>query len=144
MAVYSELRYRTALHGVAFHPHENMAAFCAFGENEPIHVYLFEHKGAFSRPDDPHGRLGQSVSQIKPPRLDAASQTEGHAVKAASRSASADTVSDPHFFQDTSAPSVVDLLVHTRQLKLQCVKEKLDSVLVSTHRTFLPCYSLNL
>lgn len=47
VAVYSELCYPTALHGVAFHPHENMVAFCAFGPHQPIHTYLYDHKGVF-------------------------------------------------------------------------------------------------
>ena len=45
MAVYSELCYPTALRGVAFHPHENMVAFCAFGPSQPILVYLYDRKG---------------------------------------------------------------------------------------------------
>ncbi|CAG08495.1 unnamed protein product, partial [Tetraodon nigroviridis] len=40
VAIYSDLWYTTAVHGVAFHPHENMVAFCAFGQ--PIHVYLYD------------------------------------------------------------------------------------------------------
>ncbi|CAB1331256.1 unnamed protein product [Coregonus sp. 'balchen'] len=42
VAVYSELCYPTALRGVAFHPHENMVAFCAFGHSQPVHVYLYD------------------------------------------------------------------------------------------------------
>lgn len=45
VAVYSELCYPTALHGVCFHPHENMVAFCAFGQRQPVHVYLYDRKG---------------------------------------------------------------------------------------------------
>lgn len=48
VAVYSELCYPTALHGVAFHPHENMVAFCAFGQSQPVHVYLYDRKGLFA------------------------------------------------------------------------------------------------
>ncbi|KAM7376200.1 hypothetical protein PAMP_005943 [Pampus punctatissimus] len=44
VAVYSELCYPTALHGVSFHPHENMVAFCAFGQSQPVHVYLYDRK----------------------------------------------------------------------------------------------------
>uniref|UniRef100_A0A6Q2Y2A3 SH3 domain-containing protein n=1 Tax=Esox lucius TaxID=8010 RepID=A0A6Q2Y2A3_ESOLU len=44
VAVYSELCYPTALRGVAFHPQENMVAFCAFGQSQPVHVYLYDHK----------------------------------------------------------------------------------------------------
>lgn len=45
VAVYSELCYPTALHGVSFHPHENMVAFCGFGQSQPVHVYLYDRKG---------------------------------------------------------------------------------------------------
>lgn len=45
IAVYSELCYHTALHGVSFHPFENMVAFCACGQNQPVHVYLYDRKG---------------------------------------------------------------------------------------------------
>ncbi|TKS86965.1 Jouberin Abelson helper integration site 1 protein -like protein [Collichthys lucidus] len=48
VAVYSELCYPTALHSVAFHPHENMVAFCAFGQSQPVHVYLYDRKGGFN------------------------------------------------------------------------------------------------
>lgn len=40
IAIYSDLWYTTGVNGVAFHPHENMVAFCAFGQ--PIHVYLYD------------------------------------------------------------------------------------------------------
>uniref|UniRef100_A0A8C1LE28 Jouberin n=1 Tax=Cyprinus carpio TaxID=7962 RepID=A0A8C1LE28_CYPCA len=45
VAVYSELCYTSALRAVAFHPHENMVAFCSFGQNQPIHLYLYDRKG---------------------------------------------------------------------------------------------------
>lgn len=45
VAVYSELCYSSALRAVAFHPHENVVAFCAFGQNQPIHLYLYDRKG---------------------------------------------------------------------------------------------------
>uniref|UniRef100_A0A3P9PLR3 Abelson helper integration site 1 n=1 Tax=Poecilia reticulata TaxID=8081 RepID=A0A3P9PLR3_POERE len=46
VAVYTELCYRSAVHGVCFHPHENMVAFCAFGQSQPVHVYVYDHKGS--------------------------------------------------------------------------------------------------
>uniref|UniRef100_A0A8D3CBV0 Abelson helper integration site 1 n=1 Tax=Scophthalmus maximus TaxID=52904 RepID=A0A8D3CBV0_SCOMX len=49
VAVYSELCYPTALHGLSFHPHENMVAFCAFGQSQPVHVYLYDRKGLCSK-----------------------------------------------------------------------------------------------
>ncbi|XP_008285684.1 jouberin [Stegastes partitus] len=115
VAVYSELCYRTALHGVAFHPHENMVAFSAFGQNQPIHVYLYDRK----------------VSQL-----------EVHSLKAATRSASADTrtvrnTPDPPALQDTSASSSMDQFAHAARLalKMQSVKEQLDSVLETHQRS---------
>ncbi|XP_026195141.1 jouberin isoform X2 [Anabas testudineus] len=106
VAVYSELCYPTALHGVSFHPHENMVAFCAFGQSQPIHVYLYDHK----------------VSQL-----------EVHKIKAASSSASVDTrtirnTPDSTWLQDVSA---MDQFAQATRLalKMQSVKEQLDSVL---------------
>nr|XP_019962579.1 PREDICTED: jouberin isoform X2 [Paralichthys olivaceus] len=109
VAVYSELCYPTALHCVSFHPHENMVAFCAFGQSQPVHVYLYDRK----------------VSQL-----------EVHNIKAASRSASTDTrtvrnTPDPLVLQDRSAASAMDQFAQAARLalKMQCVKEQLDSVL---------------
>uniref|UniRef100_A0A3Q2Y7Q4 Abelson helper integration site 1 n=1 Tax=Hippocampus comes TaxID=109280 RepID=A0A3Q2Y7Q4_HIPCM len=45
VAVYSELCYSSPLCGVSFHPHENMVAFCAFGESQPVQLYLHDRKG---------------------------------------------------------------------------------------------------
>ncbi|XP_069567712.1 jouberin isoform X1 [Brachyistius frenatus] len=106
VAVYSELCYPTALHGVAFHPHENMVAFSAFGQSQPVHVYLYDRK----------------VSQL-----------EVHSLKAASRSASTDpktmrATPDPPALQDSSAMD--QFATATRHaMKMQWVKEQLDSVL---------------
>lgn len=47
VAVYSELSYPTALRGVAFHPHEHLVAFCAFGQNQLIQLYVYDRKGEF-------------------------------------------------------------------------------------------------
>ncbi|XP_029982710.1 jouberin [Sphaeramia orbicularis] len=109
VAAYTELFYRTALHSVAFHPHENMVAFCAFGQSQPIHMYLYDHK----------------VSQL-----------EVHNIKGMSGAASVDTrtvrnTPDPPVFQDTSVSSTMDQFAHSTRLalKLQSVKEQLDSVL---------------
>ncbi|CAJ1074490.1 jouberin isoform X1 [Xyrichtys novacula] len=115
VAVYSELCYPTALHGVSFHPHENMVAFCAFGQGQPVHVYLYDRK---------------------------ASQMEVHHIKAMSRSASADirtmrNTPDTPVLQDTSASSAMDQFAHTARLalKMQCIKETLNSVLEPQHKS---------
>uniref|UniRef100_A0A8C7T181 Abelson helper integration site 1 n=1 Tax=Oncorhynchus mykiss TaxID=8022 RepID=A0A8C7T181_ONCMY len=112
VAVYSELCYPTALRGVGFHPHENMVAFCAFGQNQPVHVYLYDRRAA---------------------------QLEVESLKGHSRSGSADTkmfrnTSDPVTFQDTSG-AAMDCFARAARLsmKMQRVKDKLDSVLVSTN-----------
>uniref|UniRef100_A0A3Q0SS79 Abelson helper integration site 1 n=1 Tax=Amphilophus citrinellus TaxID=61819 RepID=A0A3Q0SS79_AMPCI len=102
VAVYSELCYPTALHGVSFHPHENMVAFCAFGQSQPVHVYLYDRK------------------------------------------ASADTKTvrntpEPLALQDTSVSAAVDQFAQATRLalKMQCVKEQLDSVLVNACCVFI-------
>ncbi|XP_067336289.1 jouberin isoform X2 [Channa argus] len=110
VAVYSELCYPTALHGVTFHPHENMVAFCAFGQSQPIHVYLYDRK----------------VSQLEVQKL-----------KAMSRSASVMNTPDPSVLQDISAASTMDQFAHATRLalKMQCVQEQLDSVLEPHQRS---------
>ncbi|XP_038585045.1 jouberin [Micropterus salmoides] len=118
VAVYSELCYPTALHCVSFHPHENMVAFCAFGQSQPVHVYLFDRK----------------VSQL-----------EAHNIKAVStvsRSVSANTrtlrnTPDPTALQDTSTASAMDQFAQATRLalKMQCVKEQLKSVLEPHQRS---------
>ncbi|KAM9842896.1 jouberin-like [Aulostomus maculatus] len=44
VAVYSKLNYYTSLTGIAFHPHENMVAFCACGKKQPLYIYLYDLK----------------------------------------------------------------------------------------------------
>uniref|UniRef100_H3DPP8 Abelson helper integration site 1 n=1 Tax=Tetraodon nigroviridis TaxID=99883 RepID=H3DPP8_TETNG len=107
VAVYSELCYSTALHGVSFHPHENMVAFCAFGQRQPIHLYLYDRK---------------------------ASQLEVHSIKAASATdfrTVGNTSGNPTLL-DTSAASALDQFAQTTRLalKTKSIKEQLDSVLV--------------
>ncbi|KAM8945544.1 jouberin [Pelodytes ibericus] len=46
VAKYSELSYTTPIRDVAFHPHENMVAFCAFGPSQPVLVYNYDYKVA--------------------------------------------------------------------------------------------------
>ncbi|XP_002935854.3 jouberin isoform X2 [Xenopus tropicalis] len=46
VAKYSELSYTAPLRDVAFHPHEHMVAFCAFGQNQPVLVYIYDYKVA--------------------------------------------------------------------------------------------------
>ncbi|XP_010770031.1 jouberin-like, partial [Notothenia coriiceps] len=100
LAVYSELSFSTALHGVCFHPHENMVAFSAFGQEQLIHLYLHD----------------RTVSQL-----------EGQSLKASSRSSSADPRTPP---APPLQDSMDQLILTTRlALKMQSVKQQLDSVL---------------
>ncbi|KAJ8399446.1 hypothetical protein AAFF_G00411580 [Aldrovandia affinis] len=110
VAMYSELCYPTPLRDVAFHPHENMVAFCAFGQNQPLHVYLYDHKVA---------------------------QMEVESMKGLNRTGSTDTrmfrnteCSNLATFQDPTASAMDRFASAARvSLKMQHVKQKLDSVL---------------
>ncbi|XP_056151400.1 jouberin [Lampris incognitus] len=118
VAVYSELCYPTALRGVAFHPHENMVAFCAFGQSQPIHVYLYDRK----------------VSQL-----------EVQSIRGVSQSASEDTkplrdLSEPAVLNNTSLAMDQYAQATRLALKMQRVKEKLDSVLEPYRRSSIPGY----
>lgn len=150
VAVYSELCYPTALHGVAFHPHENMVAFCAFGQSQPVHVYLYDRKGLFSVDPAPEYLTNILNILVKGATVfeslkytvlifHIVSQLEVHSIKAVSRSASVDpktvrNTPDLPVSQDRSASSAMDQFAQSAKLalKMQCVKEQLDSVLVNT------------
>ncbi|RXN18085.1 jouberin isoform X1 [Labeo rohita] len=108
VAVYSELCYTSALRAVAFHPHENMVAFCSFGQNQPIHLYLYDRK----------------VAQMEVESLRGLSQSEILESKTGRNSTEVMT------FQNPSATGM-DRFASTARvsLKMQRVKQKLDSVL---------------
>jgi len=46
---YMSLGYRNPVTDVAFHPFENMVAFCSYGESHPIKIYTYDPKGNFSQ-----------------------------------------------------------------------------------------------
>ncbi|XP_062864119.1 jouberin [Trichomycterus rosablanca] len=104
VAVYSELCYPTALRGVAFHPHEHMVAFCAFGQSQPIQLYQYDRKVA-------HLEI-ESMRVVNRTDTTLRNQTELLA------------------FQDASASGMDRFASVARMsLKMQRVKHKLDSVL---------------
>ncbi|XP_077094982.1 jouberin [Siphateles boraxobius] len=113
VAVYSELCYSSAIRAVAFHPHENMVAFCSFGQNQLIHLYLYDHK----------------VAQMEVESLRGMSRSENLDSKTGRNSSEVTT------FQNTSATGM-DRFASTARvsLKMQRVKQKLDSVL-EPHRS---------
>ncbi|KAL2098895.1 hypothetical protein ACEWY4_005375 [Coilia grayii] len=101
VAVYSELCYPTALRTAVFHPLENMVAFCAYGQSQPIHVYLYDHKVA---------------------------QLEVENMKALTKSSTADPRSLATF-QDPSASAMDRFASAARvSLRLQRLQATLDSV----------------
>ncbi|XP_066525055.1 jouberin [Hoplias malabaricus] len=106
VAVYTELCYSVALRGVVFHPHEHIVAFCAFGQSQPIHLYLYDRKVA---------------------------QMDLESIRGLNRSENGDKMvrnqSEPPF-QDTTASGFDRFASAARMsLKMQHVKQKLDSVL---------------
>ncbi|XP_039537758.1 jouberin isoform X1 [Pimephales promelas] len=115
VAVYSELCYSSAIRAVAFHPHENMVAFCSFGQNQLIHLYLYDQK----------------VAQMEVESLRGMSRSDNLDSKTGRNSSEVTT------FQNTSATGM-DRFASTARvsLKMQRVKQKLDSVLQEPHRSF--------
>ncbi|XP_073726052.1 jouberin isoform X2 [Misgurnus anguillicaudatus] len=111
VAVYSELSYSSALRAVAFHPHENMVAFCAFGQNQPIHIYVYDRK----------------VAQTEVESLRGLNQTDAKMM--------GQTSSEVTTLQNLTATGM-DRFASTARvsLKMQRVKQKLDSVL-EPHRS---------
>ncbi|KAK9959675.1 hypothetical protein ABG768_009783 [Culter alburnus] len=113
VAVYSELCYSSALRAVAFHPHENMVAFCSFGQNQLIHLYLYDRK----------------VAQMEVESLRGLSRSENLDSKTGRNS------SEVTNFHNSSATGMDQFASTARvSLKMQRVKQKLDSVL-EPHRS---------
>ncbi|NXJ67908.1 AHI1 protein, partial [Rostratula benghalensis] len=116
VAIYSELSFTSPLRDVAFHPHEHMVSFCAFGQNQPILVYIYDYKVA---------------------------QQEAELVKDLSLSLTTAVPRGPQFFssfseipaQKSSVMSLADQFVSVARasMRMQKVKQKLDSVLASSN-----------
>ncbi|NXO34885.1 AHI1 protein, partial [Locustella ochotensis] len=123
VAIYSELSFTSALRDVAFHPHEHMVSFCAFGQNHPILVYIYDYKVA---------------------------QQEAELVRDLSSSLPTAAPRGPHFFssfteipvQKNSVMSPADQFVSVARasVRMQKVKQKLDSVTANSN-LFLPAPS---
>lgn len=45
MKVYKELGFSAAVSDIDFHPHDNIVAFCSFGQNHPVVMYKFQSTG---------------------------------------------------------------------------------------------------
>ncbi|NXO63920.1 AHI1 protein, partial [Phainopepla nitens] len=116
VAIYSELSFTSPLRDVAFHPHEHMVTFCAFGQNHPILVYIYDYKVA---------------------------QQEAELVRDLSSSLTTAAPRGPHFFssfseipvQKNSVISPADQFVSVARasMRMQKVKQKLDSVMANSN-----------
>ncbi|NWW70902.1 AHI1 protein, partial [Climacteris rufus] len=116
VAIYSELSFTSPLRDVAFHPHEHMVSFCAFGQNQPILVYIYDYKVA---------------------------QQEAELVRDLSSSLTTAAPRGPQFFssfseipvQKSSVMSPADQFVNVARtsMRMQKVKQKLDSVMASSN-----------
>ncbi|NXJ17263.1 AHI1 protein, partial [Dicrurus megarhynchus] len=116
VAIYSELSFTAPLRDVAFHPHEHMVSFCAFGQNHPILVYIYDYKVA---------------------------QQEAELIRDLSSSLTTAAPRGPHFFssfseipvQKNSVMSPADQFVNVARasMRMQKVKQKLDSVMASSN-----------
>ncbi|XP_025930000.1 jouberin isoform X9 [Apteryx rowi] len=124
VAIYSELSFTSPLRDVAFHPHEHMVSFCAFGQNQPILVYIYDYKAA---------------------------QLEAEIVKDLSSSLTTAAPRGPQIFssfseittQQSSTMSPADQFVSVARasMRMRKVKQKLDSVTASSNLS-LPVPSL--
>ncbi|XP_030345631.1 jouberin isoform X2 [Strigops habroptila] len=116
VAIYSELSFTSPLRDVAFHPHEHMVSFCAFGQNQPILVYIHDYKVA---------------------------QQEAELIKDLSSSLTTAAPRGPQFLSSFSeipgekssvmAPADQFVSVARASMRMQKVKQKLDSVTASTN-----------
>ncbi|NXB09601.1 AHI1 protein, partial [Cnemophilus loriae] len=116
VAIYSELSFTSPLRDVAFHPHEHMVSFCAFGQNHPILVYIYDYKVA---------------------------QQEAELIRDLRSSLTTTVPRGPHFFSSFSeipvqknpvmSPADQFVSVARASMRMQKVKQKLDSVMASSN-----------
>ncbi|XP_078398492.1 jouberin isoform X2 [Cetorhinus maximus] len=115
VAMYSDLNYTSAVRGVAFHPHEHMVAFCAFGPNQPILVFMYDQK----------------VAEME-------AETMKEVCKANLKPVTTSTPKGPKIFSSTFDTSTIydasfSAINHSSRIsmKVQKVQQKLDSVMES-------------
>ncbi|NXP43574.1 AHI1 protein, partial [Heliornis fulica] len=116
VAIYSELSFTSPLHDVAFHPHEHMVSFCAFGQNHPILVYIYDYKVA-QQEAELIKDLGSSLATVGPRGPQFSSSFSEIPI------------------QKSSVMSPADQFVSVARasMRIQKVKEKLDSVMASSN-----------
>ncbi|XP_075453507.1 jouberin isoform X4 [Ascaphus truei] len=64
VAKYCDLSYTSPLRDVAFHPFEHMVAFCAFGQSQPLLVYIYDYKVAQMEAEAVHTSGNLCASEI--------------------------------------------------------------------------------
>ncbi|XP_073193483.1 jouberin isoform X2 [Lepidochelys kempii] len=124
VAMYSDLSFTFPVRDVAFHPHEHMVSFCAFGQNQPILVYIYDYKVAQQEAEivkDLNGSLASTTSR-------------GPQILSNSSHISAQKDS-------TMSPANQFVSVARVSMRMQKVKQKLDSVMTSSN-LMLPAPSL--
>ncbi|XP_062980710.1 jouberin isoform X2 [Elgaria multicarinata webbii] len=124
VAMYSDLSFTSPLRDVAFHPHEHMVSFCAFGQNQPILVYIYDYKVA--------QREAELVKDLSGLHLFTSSRGPQILSNCADTSAQNDSIMSPaDQFANIARVS----------MRMQKVKQKLDSVAASSS-PLLPSPSL--
>ncbi|XP_077208099.1 jouberin [Paroedura picta] len=115
VAMYSDLSFSSPLRDVAFHPHEHMVSFCAFGQNHPILVYIYDYKVA--------QREAELVKDFRGLRLSASPRGPQLLSSSTDISIQKDSIiSQPDQLASISRVS----------MRMQKVKQKLDSVTASS------------
>ncbi|XP_026561321.1 jouberin isoform X1 [Pseudonaja textilis] len=124
VAMYSDLSFTSPLRDVAFHPLEHMVAFCAFGQNQPILVYIYDYKVA-----------KQGVEAVK--------ELSGSQLIKSPRSPQTLSMSATVPAQKNLMISSADQFANVARIsiRMQKVKQKLDSVTASSS-PMLPSQSL--
>ncbi|XP_067882282.1 jouberin isoform X3 [Heterodontus francisci] len=119
VAMYSDLNYTSAVRDVAFHPHEHMVAFCAFGPNQPILVFVYDQKVA---------------------QMEAATMKE--VCRANLKPGTTSTPKGPKIFNTTFDSSTVydasfSSISHSTRIsmKMKKVRQKLDTVMESVQQS---------
>lgn len=124
VAKYSDLSFTSALRDVAFHPHEHMVSFCAFGQNQPILVYVYDYK------------VAQQEAELVKDFSGLCSTTASRGPQILSNSADVSAQKD-----SVMSPADEFAKVAKVSMRMQKVKQKLDSVMASSS-PLLPSPSL--
>ncbi|KAK9411604.1 jouberin [Crotalus adamanteus] len=124
VAMYPDLSFTSPLRDVAFHPLEHMVAFCAFGQNQPILVYIYDYK-------------------VVKQGIETAKELNGSRLTKSPRSPQTLSMSARAPAQKNLMMSSADQFatVARTSMRMQRVKQKLDSVMASSS-PMLPSQSL--